>query len=315
MKRNKETVIKVKRKSIWKDKNSWHLLLLCIPALVGYILFNYVPMISALVIPFKDYKFSKGIFGSDWCGLKNFTWVVKSLTLQRALRNSILYGLFFMILGQVVNAGLAILLYEVKNRRALKFYQTVFGFPNFMSYVIVGYITYAILSPRGGFLNSIITAFGGQEIDVYANPGVWPLILAIVTTWKSCGMGSLMYFANLMGIDGSLFEAAEIDGASRWQRIRYITIPHLIPLVCIYLIMGTKSLIGGNFDLFYVIPRDIGLLYPTTDVLDTYVYRALAEGSYSMGATVGIMQSAVGLILVLVANTIVRKISPENSMF
>lgn len=310
-----KNTLKVKRKSIWKDKNSWQLLLLCIPALVGYLLFNYVPMVSAVVIPFKEYKFSKGIWGSDWCGLKNFTWVLKSVTLQRALRNTLLYGLFFMFFTQFINAGLAILLYEVKSRKALKFFQTTFSFPNFMSYVIVGYISYAILSPSNGFMNSIIKALGGSGVDVYMKPEVWPLILVIVNAWKGCGMGSLMYFANLMGIDPSLFEAAEIDGATRWQRIRYISIPHLMPLVCIYLIMGSKNLIGGHFDLFYVIPRNIGMLYPTTDILDTYVFRALSDGSYSMGATVGILQSVVSFILVVAANAVVKKLSPENSMF
>lgn len=310
-----QSIFKIKQKSIWKEKNSWQLLILCIPGLIGFLLFNYVPMVSAVVIPFKQYKFSKGIWGSAWCGLDNFRWLLDSVSLQRALRNTILYGLFFMFFSQLVNAGLAILLYEVKSRKALKIFQTTFSLPNFMSYVIVGYITYAILSPSNGFMNSIINALGGKGIDVYMQPAVWPLILTIVTTWKGLGMGSLMYFANLMGIDSSLFEAAEIDGASRWQRIRHISIPHIIPLVCIYIIMGTKSLIGGSFDLFYVIPRDIGMLYPTTDILDTYVYRALAGGTYSMGATVGIFQSVVGLVLVVTANLVVKKISPDNSMF
>lgn len=313
MKTNK--VVNVKSKSIWKDKNSWHLLLLCIPGLIGYILFNYIPMISAVVIPFKEYKFSKGIWGSDWCGLNNFVWLLKSPTLLRALKNTFLYGLFFIFYTQIVNAGLAILLYEVRSRRALKIFQTTFSFPNFMSYVIVGYISYAVLAPSNGFMNTIITALGGDRIDVYMKPEAWPLILVIVRTWKSIGMGSMMYFANLMGIDTALFEAAEIDGATRWQRIRYISIPHLLTLVCIYLIMGADNLIGGNFDLFYVIPRNIGLLYPTTDILDTYVYRALEGGTYSMGATVGILQSVVGMILVVTANVIVKKISPEKSMF
>ena len=164
-------------------------------------------------------------------------------------------------------------------------------------------------------MNRIIEAFGGNGIDVYMKVSAWPLIFTIVQTWKGCGMGSMMYFANLMGIDSSLFEAAEIDGANRWQRIRHISVPHIIPLACIYIIMGSRNLIGGNFDLFYIIPRDVGMLYPTTDILDTYVYRALAEGTYSMGATVGILQSAVGLVLVVTANLIVKKISPENSMF
>ena len=308
-------VVKKKRKSVWTDKNSWQLLLLCLPGLIGFLVFQYAPMVPALVIPFKQYKFSKGIWGSAWCGFDNFKWLMSSVSLQRALRNTVLYGLWFMFFTQFVNAALAILLYEVTSRKALKFFQTSFSLPNFMSYVIVGYITYAILSPSNGFMNRIIEAFGGNGIDVYMKVSAWPLIFTIVQTWKGCGMGSMMYFANLMGIDSSLFEAAEIDGANRWQRIRHISVPHIIPLACIYIIMGSRNLIGGNFDLFYIIPRDVGMLYPTTDILDTYVYRALADGTYSMGATVGILQSAVGLVLVVTANLIVKKISPENSMF
>ena len=140
-------------------------------------------------------------------------------------------------------------------------------------------------------------------------------ILTIVNIWKGIGMGSMMYYASLMGVDTALYEAAEIDGAGRLQKMRYISLPHLVPLVCIFTILNAGSLINGNFDLFYIIPRDTGILYQTTDILNTYVYRALQQGSYAMGATVGLVQSVVGMILVVVANLIVKKISPENSMF
>ena len=184
-----------------------------------------------------------------------------------------------------------------------------------MSFVIVGFVTYAILSPTNGFLNVIIVALGGNKIDVYTKPGVWPAILSIVKVWKGIGIGSMMYFASLMGIDSSLFEAAEMDGANRWHKMRYISIPHLVPLICIYIILGVDNLVGGSFDLFYIIPRDVSLLYETTDILNTYVYRALTDGSYSMGAAVSFLQSVVGMALTIIANAIVRKISPENSLF
>lgn len=154
-----------------------------------------------------------------------------------------------------------------------------------------------------------------QPADMYMDPGRWPVILTLVNLWKGVGMGSMMYFASLMGIDTSLYEAAELDGANRFQKMLHISIPHLIPLVCIFTIMGAGSLINGNFDLFYIIPRDTSILYETTDILNTYVYRALSDGSYAMGATVGLIQSAVGMLLVVGANLIVKKISPENSMF
>lgn len=220
-----------------------------------------------------------------------------------------------MIIGPITNMIIALLLFEVRSRKALKTYQTIITFPNFMSMVIVGYVTYAVLSPRGGLMNQILSLFGAQTVDAYMKPGYWPAILTIVNIWKGIGMGSMMYFASLMGIDPSLYEAAEIDGANRFQKMRYISLPHLIPLVCIFTILGAGSLINGNFDLFYIIPRNSTILYETTDILNTYVYRALQNGTYAMGATVGLVQSVVGMILVLGTNLIVRKISPDNSMF
>lgn len=303
------------RKSIWKDMESWQLLLLALPAILGYLLFNYIPMFMSLVIPFKDYKFAKGIAGSDWAGLRNFGWMLTSTSMGRVIRNTFLYGLWFMFICTIVNIAIALLLFEITNRRALKIYQTIITFPNFMSMVIVGYVVYAILSPKTGFLNQILALFGVGPIDAYMNPGAWPFILTFVNIWKGVGINSLFYFASLMAVDTSLYEAAQIDGASRFQRMRRISIPHLTSLACIFTILNAGSLINGNFDLFYVIPRDTSVLYATTDILNTYVYRALHEGNYSMGATVGLVQSVVGMILVVTANGIVRKISPENSMF
>lgn len=301
-------------KSIWKDYASWQLLILCIPAIAGYVLFNYIPMGAALVIPFKDYKFAKGIFGSDWCGLKNFMWLFRSSTALRALRNTAAYGLWFMIIGPVVNTIVALLLFEVRNRRALKTYQTIITFPNFMSMVIVGYVTYAFMSPQNGFINGVLKFFGHAGLDLYIKAEAWPAILTIVNIWKGVGMGSMVYFAALMGVDTSLYEAAEIDGANRLKKMYYISLPHLVPLVCIYTILNASDLVAGNFDLFYLIPRS-SVTYSTTDVLSTYIYRALQDGHYAMGAATGLFQSVVGLALVVFANFIVKKISPDNSLF
>ena len=307
--------VRLNKKSIWQDKVTWQLLILCLPALAGYILFNYYPMIPSLVIPFKDYKMSKGIWGSQWCGIKNFTWVFTSKVILEILRNTVLYGAWFLVVGPVTNMILALFLFEVTNRKSLKFYQTVFSFPNFMSMVIVGYITYAIIGPKNGVLNAIITAFGGEPIDLYMKPMAWPLILTIVNVWKGVGMGSMMYFASLMGIDTSLYEAAEIDGAGRFQKMRYISVPHLIPLVCIFSIMGIGSLVSGNFDLYYIIPRQSSAVYETTEVMSTYIYTALKEARYQQGSAIGLLQSFVGLGLVVGSNAVIRKISPENSLF
>ena len=307
--------VRLNKKSIWQDKVTWQLFLLCIPALAGYILFNYYPMIPSMVIPFKNYKMSKGIWGSAWYGINNFKWIFTSTVILEVLRNTVLYGAWFLVVGPVTNMILALFLFEVTNRKTLKFYQTVFSFPNFMSMVIVGYITYAIIGPKNGVLNAIITAFGGEPIDLYMKPMAWPLILTIVNVWKGVGMGSMMYFASLMGIDTSLYEAAEIDGAGRFQKMRYISIPHLIPLVCIFSIMSVGSLVSGNFDLYYIIPRQSSAVYTTTEVMSTYIYTAMKEAAYNRGAAIGLLQSLVSLFLVVGSNAVIRKISPENSLF
>lgn len=307
---------RLNKKTFWNDKVSWQLLLLCIPALAGYLLFSYYPMIPSLVIPFKEYKLSKGVWGSPWdTDFSNFKWMFTSKVVLSILRNTVLYGAWFLVVGPVTNMILALFLFEVTKRSALKFYQTVFTFPNFMSMVIVGYLTYAILSPRNGVMNAIITAFGGEPIDVYMKPGAWPLIFTIVSVWKGVGMGSMMYFASLMGIDTSLYEAAEIDGAGRFQKMRYISIPHLIPLVCIFSIMGVGSLVSGNFDLYYIIPRQSSAVYETTEVMSTYIYTTLKDSKYAWGSAIGLVQSLASLGLVVGSNAVIRKISPENSLF
>lgn len=294
---------------------NWELLLLCVPAIVCYILFSYIPMIG-LVLPFKNYKYNLGLFGSKWAGLKNFQFLFRSTDLLRITRNTVGYSLIFLVTTSIVNIGIALLLFEIShNRRALKTYQTIMTFPNFMSWVIVGFITYAILNPSLGVMNQIIRVFGGQGVDVYVNPAVWPFIIPLVNCWKGAGMGSMMYLANLLGIDGSLYEAATIDGANRWQQTRYISIPNIIPLWTIMTILAVGGMFRGDFGLFYQIPRNIGVLYETTDIIDTFVYRGLQTNNYGQSSAVGFIQSILGLICVGGTNWIVSKISPENAMF
>lgn len=301
--------------SLRRFRSNWDLLLLCLPAIACYIIFAYIPMIG-LILPFKNYKYNLGLFGSKWVGLKNFTFLFKSADLWRITRNTVGYGLLFMIVGSIVNIGFALLLFEIKeNRPSLKTYQTIMTFPNFMSWVIVGFITYAIFNPSLGVMNQVIRSFGGKGVDVYSNPSYWPFILTFVNTWKGLGMGSMMYLANLLGIDASLYEAATIDGANRWQQTRYISIPSIIPLWTIMTILAVGGLFGGNFDLFYQIPRNIGMLYETTDIINTFVFRGLQSNNYGQSSAVGLMQSVLGLICVGGTNWIVSKISPENAMF
>lgn len=295
---------------------NWELLLLCVPSLVLNLLFHYVPL-TGIVMAFKDYNFRKGIWGSNWAGFVNFKLMFLSTDFPRLLRNTVCYSLWFLFIGTVANIIVALLLFEINSKAALKTYQTIITFPNFLSMVIVGFISFAILHPNSGFLNEVLEMFGvpSGTVNVYQTVGVWPLILTIVNIWKGVGMGCILYYANLIGIDTTLYEAAVIDGANRWQQTFHISLPSLLPLICIQLIMGVGSTFSTGLDLFYQIPRNIPVLYETTDVIATYIYRGLTGANYEMSTALGLMQSTAGLVMVVLANAVVRKVSPENSMF
>ena len=249
-------------------------------------------------------------------GFRNFEFFFESNDFVRILRNTVLYGIDFLVLDNIIALIISIMLYNVTKRSALKFYQTTLIFPNFISMVLVAFIVYSILSPTSGVLNQVLEAFGKTPIDWYSKPQHWPFILTFVQVWKTVGMQSIVFYAALMGIDETLFEAARIDGATKWGEIRFIIIPEMASIVSIYLILGVGTLINGDFGLFYQTPMNIGLLYPTTDVISTYVFRAL-QTNPNMGSTaaVGLFQSVIGTILVVIANLAVKKINPENSLF
>ena len=292
-------------------KASRQLLLLCIPAIIAYILFNYIPMGAAVIIPFKNYKFSKGILGSAWCGLANFKWIIQSVALDRALRNTVLYGLLFMVLSPVTNVIIALLLFEITSRRRLKTYQTIITFPNFMSMVIVGYIVYAILSPRTGLMNQIIQFFGGDPVDVYMNPKYWPFILTVVNLWKGIGMGSMMYFAALMGIDTSLYEAAEIDGAGRFRKMSSITLPCISPIIVTMFTLQVGNILNAGFDPIFNLYNTS--VYDVADILDTYAYRlGISQGYVERATALGLFKALINFVLLLGSNKIVKLISGQG---
>lgn len=312
----KENANTVRKKTRWKDfRDNAELSALMIPGIVLLLVFAYVPMLG-IIIAFKDYRNNLGIFKSKWVGFQNFKFFFESQDAWRIGRNTVGYGILFIVIGLIAAVTIAILLYEVHSRKALKFYQTSMILPHFLSWVIVGYITYILLEPSMGILNKIIRFFGGEGLQWYSEPQYWIFILPIVNVWKTVGLKTIMYYAALMGIDEQLFEAAQIDGAGRFKQILYITIPSLVPLMVTLTILDVGHIIKGDFGLFYTIPRDVGLLYPTTDIIDTYVYRGLRTGS-DIGITtaVGLFQSAVGLVMVIATNLVVKKISPENSLF
>lgn len=292
-------------------KSDWQLGSLCvIPATLVFI-FSYIPLFG-LILAFKRYNYSKGIFGSDWVGFENFKFFFTSDAFFRITRNTLGLNILFIAAGVISAIILAILLFEINSRIKTKVFQTVLITPHFISMVIVAYMVFAILSPENGFLNRIL----GLDIDWYSKPNAWPVILLITSVWKNVGMDSVIYYATLMGIDVSLFEAAEIDGASWWQKTKSIVIPSLKSVAIILTILKIGSIFRADFGLFYQVTRNVGVLYPTTDVVDTYVYRALRElNDVGMSTAVGFLQSCVGFVMVMVTNTIVKKIEPESALF
>ncbi|MBT3273991.1 MAG: sugar ABC transporter permease [Spirochaetales bacterium] len=289
-------------------------LLLALPAIAFFIMFRYLPMAGA-VLAFKDFRYNLGIFRSPWIGFKNFEFFVTSQDFAKLMRNTIGYGLVFMVTGLITAVGLSLLMFEVRIRSAVKFFQTVMIFPRFLSWVIVGFVTYLVFSHSYGIANRILAALGAETIDWYTQPKAWPFILTGVNIWKGVGTGAIMYYAALMGVNKELYEAAEIDGAGRWKQTLHISLPALIPLMVVLTILAIQQIVRGDFGLFFQIPRDIGALYNTTDIMDTYVFRGLREGDMAITAAVGLFQSVAAFILIVGTNLTVRKISPEHALF
>jgi len=307
--------IRSEKKSAKLSREQTELFILALPAIIMAFVFQYLP-IGGLVMAFKEYNPNLGIWGSMWNGVENFKFFFQSQDAFRVVRNTLLFGIDFQVTGIFFALALALFLYEIRSRIALKTVQTVMILPHFISYVLVAFIVYAILNPNYGVLNTALEAIGGKKIDWYSDYKFWPYILTIVNIWKNVGMNSIIYYAALMGIDESLFEAARLDGASKWQEIKYIKIPELSSVVCVLLILGIGKLISGDFGLFYQVPMDIGVLYPVTDIINTYVFRGLQQATnLGMTSAVGLFQSVVSLILVLGSNYIVKKIDPDQGLF
>lgn len=313
MKIKKQNVVGRKYSKNYDAVDNLQYWILILPAILYVLVFNYVPMVGT-VIAFKSYRYDLGMFGSPWVGFENFKYFFASQDAWIITRNTVGYGALFIVLKIVCSVAIAILLYEINNRAALKYYQTTMILPNFMSWVVVGYISYIMLSSNGVF-NQIRGLFGADPISWYSEPKYWPFILPAFNLWKHIGMDCVVYYAALMGLDSEVFEAAEVDGANRLQKIFHITIPSLVPMITILSIMAVGGIIRGDFGLFYQVTGDSKLLYPVTDVIDTYVYRGIRTGDLGASSAVGLFQSVVGMILVIITNTIVKKINPDNAMF
>lgn len=312
-----------KKKTKYKHKltsSDIQLYSMCLLPLLTVFIFKYLPM-GGTLIAFKDYKFNLGIFGSQWVGFSNFEYFFKSNVFVELVRNTLFNNFLFILFGTLSSLLVAILLFEVKSRMATKIYQTILITPFFMSWVIVAYMVYAILNSNYGYLNQILSLFGIQGIDWYSKPKAWYVILTITYVWKNVGMDSVVYYAALMGIDSSLIEASEIDGANKVKRTIHVVLPTLIPLISILTILKIGNIFRADFGLFYTVTQDgaSGNLYETTNVIDTYIFRTFREtttgNSYGLTTAVGLLQSVVGMVLVILTNWTAKKIDPDMALF
>lgn len=312
------TTMKKKKKKI--SSSDLQLYSLCVIPVLLVFIFNYIPM-GGIIIAFKNYKFNLGIFKSPWVGFSNFEFFFKSNVFVQLIRNTLFNNFLFIVFGIAASLIVAILLFELKSRTATKIYQTLMITPHFMSWVIVAYMVYAILNPNYGYLNQLLGLFGIENIDWYSKPNAWPIILTITMIWKCVGMDSVVYYASLMGIDTSLFEAAEVDGANKFQRTIHIVLPSLVPLITILTILKIGGIFRADFGLFYTVTQDgaSGNLYETTNVIDTYIFRTFKDNatgnSYGLTAAVGLLQSIVGMILVIITNWASGKIDKDLGLF
>jgi putative aldouronate transport system permease protein len=289
---------------------------LMLPGIIYLLLNNYIPMFG-IIIAFKDYNAVKGILGSDWSGINNFKYLFATQDAFVMTRNTLGYNAVFIVVNLVLAVTMAILLNEVRSRNAKRLYQSAVLLPYFLSAVIVAYLVYSLLNPESGLVNrSILNALGVEPISWYLEPKYWPYILIITNAWKNVGYGSIIYISAMTGIDSQYYEAATIDGATKWQQVKYITIPLLVPVMVIMTLLSVGRIFYSDFGLFYQLPMQSGTLRPVTNVIDTYVYTSLITmGDIGMSSAAGVYQSVVGFILVLCSNLVVRKISPENALF
>ena len=290
--------------------------LMALPGLVYLIINNYIPM-SGIIIAFKNVNWRKGILASPWAGFSNFEYLFKTRDAWTITRNTICYNLVFIVLGTVMAIAIAILLNEIRSKKLKQVYQTVFLLPNLISIVVVSYLVFAMLSIDSGFINkSVLAALGRDSIAWYTEPKYWPFILVIVYLWKTFGYNSIIYYATLVGVDHCYYEAAAIDGATRWQQIRHVTLPALTPTIITLTLLSVGKIFYSDFGLFYQVPMNSGPLLDVTNTIDTYVYRGLIQlNDLGMSSAAGVYQSLVGFILVLAANKVVSCVDKDNALF
>jgi len=290
------------------------LLAMLIPAFIYIILFAYIPM-AGIVVAFKNFNYNDGIFNSPWNGLANFNYLFVTKKIFTLTRNTLLYNIAFIFFGMICEVGFAVLLSEINNKVFKKFAQGFMFLPYFISWVVVATIMLNIFGDNG-VINSILHSMGLAKFSIYHQPAQWPIVLVFVRLWKQTGYGAVIYLAAIAGISQDLYEAAEIDGANVWQKIRFITVPSLKPTIMIMVLLALGNVFRGDFGMFYQLVGSNQMLMQTSDVIDTYVYRMLTTSpNVGMTAAAGLYQSILCFVTIVVANGIVKKLAPDYTLF
>ncbi len=298
-----------------KVKKYRTLLCMCLPSILFFFFFSYLPL-PGIWVAFVKYNYQKGIFGSKFVGLQNFEFMAESGKLWSLTRNTILYNLAFIILGNLFAVFMASLLNEIRSKAFKKVSQTMMFLPYFISHVLIGVLVFNFLNYDTGFVNTLLSNMGLERWQPYADPYCWPAILIFIYLWQQSGYNSVVYFAAIMGIDGEVIEASRVDGANAFQKIRYIILPSLRPTIVILLLFALGGIVKGNFGLFYNIIGTNSVLYDTTDIIETFVYRAsVTDFNFSTASAVGFYQSLIGFVIVMAVNYVVKKIEPDYSLF
>ena len=309
-----KTAAKPRKKRV-QTKMTLALFSMMLPGFIYLLINNYIPM-AGLTIAFKRFDYSKGIWGSEWCGFDNFTYLFKTQDALNIIRNTIGYNLVFIILGNVLAVAVAIMLNNLRGQMNKKIYQTVILIPYLISMVVVSYIVFGFLSQENGFLNKLIVSMGGDPISWYTTSKYWPFILVIVNLWKGFGYSSILYYATVIGIDSSLYEAATVDGANKWKQIWHVTLPGLKGTIITMVLLNLGRMFYTDFGLFYQVPMRSGLISSVTDTIDVFVYKGLTQlNDVGRASAASFLQSVLGFVLVLTANYIVRKIDEDNALF
>lgn len=304
-----------KRKKHFMSRDELQMYSLCVIPIILVIMFSYLPM-SGIIMAFKNYRYDLGIFGSEWVGLNNFKVFLMGGEFPRLVRNTVGMNLLIIFAEIIAALFIAVLLFNLTSRRAVKTYQTIFILPFFVSWVMVAYVVYALLAPNEGTINQLLALLGFEKVNWYSEPKYWPAILTICSVWKNVGMKSIYYYAALMGVDETLFEAAEVDGASPMQKTTKIMIPCILPTIVILFIMSIGGIFGGDFGLFYQVPKNIGALYETTDVITTYNFRTMkVVGNMGLATAISLFSSVVGIIMVLITNKLSTRVDEDLGLF